>query len=109
MTYRLDFRATAEKTWRKLGATVRDQFHKKLLERLEPSGKQAMRMHALRYPDARRRRIGKLAPLDHLDFVANLRQDPRDQEPANAAANDQCFCHDGSLATPTPSVVSGTT
>jgi mRNA interferase RelE/StbE len=35
MTYRLDFRDTAEKTWRKLGSTVREQFQKKLVERLE--------------------------------------------------------------------------
>ena len=34
MTYRLAFRASAEKSWRKLGATVRDQFQKKLVERL---------------------------------------------------------------------------
>ena len=35
MTYRLGFRATAEKAWRKLGETVRAQFKKKLAERLE--------------------------------------------------------------------------
>ena len=35
MTYRLDFRTTAENAWRKLGATVRSQFEKKLQERLE--------------------------------------------------------------------------
>jgi mRNA interferase RelE/StbE len=34
MVYRLQFRATAEKTWRKLGATVREQLTKKLSERL---------------------------------------------------------------------------
>ena len=35
MTYRLHFIAPAEKEWRKLGATVREQFKKKLRERLE--------------------------------------------------------------------------
>lgn len=35
MTYRLVFRVSAEKTWRKLGSTVREQFQKKLVERLE--------------------------------------------------------------------------
>jgi mRNA interferase RelE/StbE len=34
MIYKLAFRATADKTWRKLGATVRAQFEKKLTERL---------------------------------------------------------------------------
>ena len=35
MTYRLHFIDPAEKEWRKLGATVREQFKKKLRERLE--------------------------------------------------------------------------
>jgi len=35
MTYRLHFIAPAEKEWRKLGATVREQFKNKLAERLE--------------------------------------------------------------------------
>lgn len=35
MTYRLHFIAPAEKEWRKLGATLREQFKKKLRERLE--------------------------------------------------------------------------
>ena len=35
MTYRLHFIAPAEKEWRKLGATLREQFKKKLKERLE--------------------------------------------------------------------------
>ena len=35
MTYRLHFIAPAEKEWRKLGATLREQFKKKLAERLE--------------------------------------------------------------------------
>jgi mRNA interferase RelE/StbE len=34
MTYRLHFIAPAEKEWRKLGATLREQFKKKLKERL---------------------------------------------------------------------------
>jgi mRNA interferase RelE/StbE len=35
MIYRLHFIAPAEKEWRKLGSTVRQQFKKKLSERLE--------------------------------------------------------------------------
>lgn len=35
MTYRLHFIAPAEKEWRKLGATIREQFKKKLEQRLE--------------------------------------------------------------------------
>ena len=35
MTYRLVFRVSAEKPWRKLRSTVREQFQKKLVERLE--------------------------------------------------------------------------
>lgn len=35
MTYRLHFIAQAEKEWCKLGATLREQFKKKLAERLE--------------------------------------------------------------------------
>jgi mRNA interferase RelE/StbE len=34
MTYKLEFRPTAEKAWRKLGSTVREQLRKKLDERL---------------------------------------------------------------------------
>lgn len=35
MTYELAFKASALKEWKKLGHTVRDQFKKKLKERLE--------------------------------------------------------------------------
>lgn len=35
MTYRLHFIAPAEKEWRKLGSTVREQFKKKLAQRLD--------------------------------------------------------------------------
>ena len=35
MTYRLKFKEEALKEWRKLDATIREQFKKKLLERLE--------------------------------------------------------------------------
>lgn len=34
MTYKLDFKKSAYKEWNKLGATLREQFKKKLLERL---------------------------------------------------------------------------
>jgi mRNA interferase RelE/StbE len=35
MTYSLEFKKTALKEWQKLGVTVREQFKKKLRERLE--------------------------------------------------------------------------
>ncbi len=35
MTYKLEFKKSAQKEWSKLGATVREQMKKKLLERLE--------------------------------------------------------------------------
>lgn len=35
MTYELAFKASALKEWQKLGHTLREQFKKKLLERLE--------------------------------------------------------------------------
>ena len=35
MTYKLDFKKSAYKEWNKLGSTLREQFKKKLLERLE--------------------------------------------------------------------------
>lgn len=35
MTYRLDFKKSAYKEWNKLGSTLREQFKKKLLERLD--------------------------------------------------------------------------
>jgi mRNA interferase RelE/StbE len=34
MTYKLDFKKSALKEWKKLGATLQEQFKKKLLERL---------------------------------------------------------------------------
>ena len=47
MTYRLHFIAPAEKEWRKLGATVREQFKKKLAERLEAPRVPADALHGL--------------------------------------------------------------
>lgn len=35
MTYKLVFKADAEKEWRKLDSNIRSQFKKKLIERLE--------------------------------------------------------------------------
>ena len=35
MTYKLNFKKSAYKEWNKLGATLREQFKKKLLERLD--------------------------------------------------------------------------
>lgn len=35
MTYSLAFKKSAQKEWSKLGSTVREQFKKKLIERLE--------------------------------------------------------------------------
>ena len=47
MTYRLHFIAPAEKEWQKLGATVREQFKKKLAERLEAPRVPADALHGL--------------------------------------------------------------
>ncbi len=47
MTYRLHFIAPAEKEWRILGATVREQFKKKLRERLETPRVPADALHGL--------------------------------------------------------------
>jgi len=47
MTYRLHFIAPAEKEWRKLGPTVREQFKKKLAERLEAPRVPADALHGL--------------------------------------------------------------
>lgn len=35
MTYKLDFKKSALKEWKKLGSTLQQQFKKKLIERLE--------------------------------------------------------------------------
>lgn len=35
MTYKLEFKKSALKEWKKLGATLKSQFKKKLIERLE--------------------------------------------------------------------------
>ncbi|MFQ3251484.1 MAG: mRNA interferase RelE/StbE [Glaciecola sp.] len=37
MTYKLQFKKSAQKEWNKLGATLKDQFKKKLIERLKPN------------------------------------------------------------------------
>ncbi len=47
MTYRLHFIDPAEKEWRKLGATVREQFKEKLRERLETPRVLADALHGL--------------------------------------------------------------
>ena len=43
-TYRLEFLPSALKEWRKLGATVRNQFAKKLIERLAAPRVQSARL-----------------------------------------------------------------
>lgn len=45
MTYELRFRDEALKEWRALGATIREQFKKKLAERLENPRVPASRLH----------------------------------------------------------------
>lgn len=35
MTYKINFKRSAKKEWDKLGATIREQFRKKILERCE--------------------------------------------------------------------------
>ncbi len=49
MSYDLKFLPSAWKEWRKLGATVREQFKRKLAERLECPEVPATRLHG--YPD----------------------------------------------------------
>ncbi len=47
MTYRLHFIQPAEKEWRRLGATIRGQFKRKLAERLESPRVPADALHGL--------------------------------------------------------------
>ena len=47
MTYELEFLVDAEKEWKKLDATVRSQFAKKLKERLEKPHVPASRLHGM--------------------------------------------------------------
>jgi mRNA interferase RelE/StbE len=47
MTYRLEFLPSARKEWDKLGATLREQFKKKLAERLQHPRMQADALHGL--------------------------------------------------------------
>lgn len=45
MSYELRFRVEAKKEWDRLGATVRDQFKRKLIERLKNPHVPASRLH----------------------------------------------------------------
>ena len=47
MTYRLEFLPSARKEWDKLGATIRQQFIKKLRERLEHPRVPALALHGM--------------------------------------------------------------
>ena len=47
MTYELEFLVDAEKEWKKLDATIRSQFAKKLKERLENPHVPASRLHGM--------------------------------------------------------------
>jgi mRNA interferase RelE/StbE len=47
MTYSLEFLPSARREWDKLGATIRQQFVKKLRERLEQPRIQASALHGL--------------------------------------------------------------
>lgn len=46
-TYKLGFKSEALKEWKKLGSTVRDQFRKKLQERLADPHVPSARLHGL--------------------------------------------------------------
>lgn len=48
MIYRLEFLPTARKEWDKLGATVREQFKRKLSERLQRPRVQTDALHGMR-------------------------------------------------------------
>ena len=47
MTYRLEFKVSALKEWQKLDRPIREQFKKKLIERLEQPRVEASRLAAL--------------------------------------------------------------
>ena len=47
MSYKLEFLTSAKKEWDKLGATIRDQFAKKLRERLEHPRVRASALHGM--------------------------------------------------------------
>jgi len=47
MTYKLQFKKGAKKEWDKLGPTIRDQFKKKLIERIENPRVEASRLRNL--------------------------------------------------------------
>ena len=47
MTYKLEFLTSARKEWDKLGHTLREQFKKKLAERLETPRIQADALHGM--------------------------------------------------------------
>lgn len=47
MTYKLVFKRDAEKEWRKLDTTVRQQFKKKLIERLEAPRVESARLNGM--------------------------------------------------------------
>jgi mRNA interferase RelE/StbE len=48
MTYRLDFLPSARKEWDRLGATIRQQFVRKLRERIENPRVPASALHGMR-------------------------------------------------------------
>ena len=47
MTYRLVFKATAKKEWNKLDSTIKEQFKKKLVERVEASRIESSRLNGM--------------------------------------------------------------
>ena len=48
MTYKLVFKQDAEKEWRKLDATIKKQFKKKLIERLENPRVESARLNGMK-------------------------------------------------------------
>ena len=48
MTYKLVFKQDAEKEWRKLDATIKKQFKKKLIERLENPKVESARLNGMK-------------------------------------------------------------
>jgi len=59
MSYRLEFLPSALKEWRKLGTTIREQFVKKLKERLEQPHVPGDALHGMaRHYKIRRRQAG---------------------------------------------------
>ena len=81
--YRLVFKSQALKEWKKLGGNVREQFRKKLIERLEAPRVASAKLTGLSdcYKIKLRAAGFQLSNyIDHDEDLNNLRSDPRFRE-----------------------------